>query len=406
MRDAEPSDPRVLVLAEQLQRRVPGGIGRYIEGLIHGLDALTGSDEADVTVFSARSMPGRRIPDDADDRTGPHRSVRGAERSRLLGRLPEPVLTRGWDWGIAGVPTGFDVVHAASLAAPARSRRRRRSGTPLAVTVADLAWRHHPDATTRRGAQWHEAAWGRANRYADAFVVPSSAVGAEVHAEVGDRPVAVIPHGSDHLAAPDIPGAQGVLTSHRIHGPFLLAVGTLEPRKNLKRLIAAYHIAQPSLPEPWPLVIVGPTGWGSTEPALSGETPEPSGVVAMGPVTPPVLSGLYHLARLLAYVPLYEGYGFPPVEAFRIGTPVVASTTVPTAHGDSDGPGDAGDAAGPPALGVDPTDAEAISQALVTAATDEDLRRRLVIRGKALSESQTWARSARSHVALWRQIHG
>jgi len=78
--------------------------------------------------------------------------------------------------------------------------------------------------------------------------------------------VEVIDEGSDHLPEPDPAAADAVLARLDVVGPFLLSVGTLEPRKNLPRLVAAYQAARPRLPEPWPLVVVGPTGWGDQAP--------------------------------------------------------------------------------------------------------------------------------------------
>ena len=142
-------------------------------------------------------------------------------------------------------------------------------------------------------------------------------------------------------------------------GGYLLTVSTLEPRKNLPRLLDAHALALPRLPEPWPLVVVGPAGWG---PALA---PRPS-VLLAGHVAGGVLSALYDGARLVAYVPLREGWGLPAVEAMACGTPVVA-TPMPSTGG--------------AACEVPPADVEAIADALVAVATDEALRARLVDAG-------------------------
>ena len=134
----------------------------------------------------------------------------------------------------------------------------------------------------------------------------------------------MIPMGSDHLPPPDSTAGAAHLARLGIHGPFLLSVGTLEPRKNQARLIEAYGRIRGSLPEPWPLVMVGPTGWGE-------QVAPATGVILAGLVSPAELSALYAMARLLAYVPLIEGFGLPPVEAMAFGTPVVASPLPSTA---------------------------------------------------------------------------
>ena len=165
--------------------------------------------------------------------------------------------------------------------------------------------------------------------------------------------ITIVHGGSDHLVPEDPAQSDALLRRLGVPGEFLLTVSTLEPRKNVDRLLQAYARARPALPEPWPLVIVGPTGWG---PVLTSP-PEQEGVVFAGAVTDAALSGLYRRARAFAYVPLTEGYGLPPLEAMRMGTPAVIANEVPSVV-DLDEPSP------PPALIVDPLDVEGIAAAL------------------------------------------
>jgi glycosyltransferase involved in cell wall biosynthesis len=372
---AEPaSEPeRVLVVAEQLRRDVPGGIGVYLVGLLQGLTQLghDGVELPDVTLYASRA---RRSPD----------PLMAFGRPVVSSPLSSVVLTRGWDRSVLHAPSGYGVVHASSLAVPPA----RKSAT--VVTVHDLAWRRVPEAYPRRGRRWHEAALRRAMRRASHFVVPSTAVADDLIA-AGAPPGAttVIPLGTDHLPPPDHAGATALLERLGVaggggkgtdgDGGFLLSVGTLEPRKNLRRLFDACAVARPSLPCPWPLVVVGPTGWGA------GTAPR-DGVVFTGEVRPEVLAALYRRTRMLVYVPLVEGFGLPPVEAMRMGTPVVASD-VPSTGG--------------AALVVDPDSTEEIASAIVAVASDEGLCRDLSARGEAHAGSLTWRAAARTHVRLW-----
>lgn len=363
---------RVLVAVEQLRRAVPGGIGRYASGLLAGVaDGLLGPEES-VDLLASRPGPG---PD-------PLATTGFGVRAS---RLPGPLLTRGWDLGLVRAPRGFDVVHAVSLAAPPPGRAR------LAVTIHDLAWREFPEAATARGRHWHEASLRRALRRADAVVAPSEPVAEALAAAGTSVPVVVVPLGADHLPPPDRPAAERLLGRLGVTGPYLLSVGTLEPRKNLHRLVSAYQTARPSLPEPWPLVVVGPRGMGDVGPAEGGGAP---GVVPAGPVDDGVLAALYEKARLLAYVPLGEGYGMPPVEAMTFGTPVVASRGVPSVH-TSDGPA---------ALIVDAGSTDDIAGGLVAAATDGPGRDELSRRGLDLVRSRTWREAAGRHLELWRSL--
>jgi glycosyltransferase involved in cell wall biosynthesis len=407
---------RTLVVVEQLRRAVPGGIGRYASGLLGGLAALDdgsgavdeigrndgvgGGGGVDVSLLASRwAGPG---PDPLARWSMPV----------VTSRLPGPVLTRSWDRGLRRAPSGFDVVHAVSTAAPPVRWGRppgigasggsagdgRDGHAALVVTVHDLAWRLYPEATTRRGRRWHEAALQRALRRADALLAPSAAAVVDLEA-AGARPgtVSVLHWGTDHLPPPDRDGAAALLRRLGVTDGYLLTASTREPRKNLHRLVAGYARARPTLPEPWPLVLVGPEGWGDAGAGLDASAGRVlDGVVTTGLVTDEILSALYEGARAFVYVPLAEGYGLPPLEAMTFGVPVVVSTGVPSAA-----PVDGAD---PPALRVDPMDVDAIATALVAATSDDHLRDELSARGHALVAGRTWREAAQWHADLWRSL--
>jgi glycosyltransferase involved in cell wall biosynthesis len=383
----EATGPRVIMAVEQLRRAVPGGIGAYARGLLAGLaQCADDGDVVDVTLWASRApgnaLAGSRRPADPLTRF---------DRPVIASHLPGPLLTRAWDHGWRGAPTGFDVVHSISLAAPVA----RASGRPRSVvTVHDVAWRRHPETATARGARWHESSLCRVRDSASALVVTSKLVAADLISDGVDRDRITIVHGgSDHLVPEDPLQTDAVLRRLGLRGEFLLTVSTLEPRKNVDRLLQAYARARATLPEPWPLVVVGPTGWG---PALSSPEGQP-GVVFAGAVTDAALSGLYRRARAFAYVPLTEGYGLPPLEAMRAGTPSVIANEVPSVIDlDQSGPS--------PALIVDPLDVEDMAAALSRVLTDDALRAELVGRGEAHARSRTWRTAAHQHIALWRSL--
>jgi glycosyltransferase involved in cell wall biosynthesis len=329
----------MVVTAEQLRRRVPGGIGTYVCGLAQGLAAM-GADAPDVSFVG--------------------------------GRLPPSLLTRAWDRRWLGVPGGSGLVHATSTAVP------WRGGGPRVVAIHDVAWRVVPEAFPSHGRQWHEAAVQRALSRAAALVVPSEATAAALGA--AGRAV-VIELGCDHLPWPDDLAAGALLDRLGVHGPYLLTVSTLEPRKNLARLVEAYALARPRLPEPWPLVVVGPVGWGA-------EVQVVPGVLLGGFVSGGALASLYARAQCVAYVPLVEGFGLPAVEAMRAGAPVVASPMPST---------------GGAALEVNPLDSEAIAAGVLSAAADEQQRSLLIAAGRARAGQLRWEVAARAHVAVWEQ---
>jgi len=355
--------PEVVLVVEQLRRPVPGGIGTYVSGLLGGVAQLPEGVAPSLLLHA--SAP--RRPPDPLSRFGVPVST---------SPLPAPLLVRAWDHGLCRLSAG-DLVHACSLAAP-------RPGPPLVVTVHDVAWRDEPAAGGRR-RRWHEAALRRAARWSRHFVVPSQATADALldsgHGIVADR-VSVIEEGADHLPSPDPAAAGELLARLGVSGPFLLAVGTLEPRKNLARLFEAYSLARPRLPEPWPLLVAGPPGWGAA-------TRPPDGVLLTGWMPAAVLAALYRGARSVLYVPLHEGFGLPVAEAMAAGTPVVCSA-VPSAGGAT--------------LVVDPLVPDDIAAGIVAAATDEERRAQLRAAGLARAAGLTWRRAAEQHVSLWRRL--
>ena len=354
------------MVAEHLRRPVPGGIGTYVRGLVRGLEAVRQHmGEPDVTLLASRAPA---APDPLIALGRPVRTV----------PLPGRLLTRAWGWGLMRAPDGFDVVHAPSLAAPP-------TAAPLTVAVHDLAWRRLPGTFPHRGRRWHEAALDRAFRRALVLLV-GTVEDAHSLVAAGARPgqVEVLDpmYGCDHLPPADSAAAGAVLARLGVEGPYLLTVSTIEPRKNLVRLVQAYGRARAELPEPWPLVVVGPHGWG---PRLE---PAP-GLVLVGQVDEPVLAGLYARARCLAYVPLAEGFGLPAVEAMAAAVPVVASPMPSTAGA---------------ALEVDPLDVDGMAEALVRGAADDRVRSELVAAGLLRVRDLTWESAARRHVEVWQKL--
>jgi glycosyltransferase involved in cell wall biosynthesis len=245
--------------------------------------------------------------------------------------------------------------------------------------VHDVAWREVPEAFPPRGRRWHEAALQRCLKKAAVIITPSTRTADLLD---GDGNVEVIEEGCDHLPPADQPAADRILTQLGVTTPYLLSVSTLEPRKNLSRLMQAYELARAELPEPWPLVVVGPSGWGPAQ------TKAP-GVKLAGRVDDAALAALYKGARCVAYVPLVEGWGLPAVEAMAACTPVVASPMPST---------------GGAALEVDPLSIADIQRGIVTAASDERRRSELATAGLLRARELTWEAAAKKHIAVWENL--
>jgi len=254
----------------------------------------------------------------------------------------------------------LDVLHCTTFRAPLRPR------APLVVTVHDLALLRHPEAFPR----WHRAtgvpALRAGVRAADAIVCVSAFTRDELVELLGvpTERTRIVPNAVDLVFGQDGPVAGG---------DYVLAVGTLEPRKNLAAAVEAARSAGVELR------VAGATGWGGV--AVEGWVGEPSDTE---------LAALLRGARCLVYPSLYEGFGLPILEAMACGTPVVTSRGGATEEV----------AAGAAVL-VDPRDPAAIA-----AGIGEAVRRRdeLVAAGLTRAAAFTWDRSADLVEALWREL--
>jgi glycosyltransferase involved in cell wall biosynthesis len=298
--------PKLVVLLEQLLAPVPGGTGRYSRELAV---ALAATAPAGWTVGSAVARHADPTPAIIPGVEGPH-----------LLPLPRQALVAAWDRGVPLWPGG-DAVHAPTpLAPPGPSR-----GRELVVTVHDTVPWTHPEGLTRRGTGWHHRMIGRAARRADALVVPTAAVADDLPRHVTCQ-VRVHVVGEGVTAAvtrlPQDPA--GIATRLGLPPRYVLAVGTVEPRKGIDTLLAA--LAAPTAPD-LPVVLVGQPGWGQVEPvALARQFGlDPARVHLLGRITDRELAVVLHCAAVLAAPSLAEGFGLPVLEAMAAGVPVVHS---------------------------------------------------------------------------------
>jgi glycosyltransferase involved in cell wall biosynthesis len=173
----------------------------------------------------------------------------------------------------------------------------------------------------------------------------------------------------------------------------VLALGTVEPRKNLPALVRAFDLVAGNDPDVV-LAVAGPDGWG-VEAFESAVATSRHGdrVRRLGFQDEARRRDLLAGATVLAYPSVYEGFGHPPLEAMRAGVPVVASSAgaLPEVLGDA-------------ALLPDPADVDAIAGALSRVLSDPDLRTSLVMRGRARVEHYTWGRAAERFALQYREL--
>lgn len=212
---------------------------------------------------------------------------------------------------------------------------------------------------------------------ASAVIVPTTAVAAEVAARYGypSELIFVTPEGVAPSFFDAKPMTDMELAKLGISRPFVIVVGTLQPRKNLIRLVDAWQSIASQLAG-WNLVLVGQQEEGTEIPAVSG-------VVATGWVDDKVLHGLLASAELSCSPSLYEGFGLPALEAMAAGTPTLVGD-YPAAL----------EVVGDPALMVDRMDPDDMAEKVLRLAQDEDMRRRLAAAGRNHASTFTWQRTA------------
>ena len=261
------------------------------------------------------------------------------------------------------------------------------------VTVHDLTFRIHPETAFPRLRRFLEVAVPRSLRRADRVVAVSHSTARDVEQQLGIAPtkLRVIQHGlNTHFRrVDDAARLEHIRERYGLHAPFLLHVGTIEPRKNLERLMDAF--AQLRSPQPLELVLGGRQGWlAAPIVAHAARTP---GVRLLGPIDDADLPGVYSLAQGLAYPSLYEGFGFPALEALACGTPVVASRTssIPEVVGDA-------------ALLIAPQDTDALRAALQRLLDEPQLTAAARSAGPIQAASFSWERAARELLAVYREV--
>lgn len=329
------------------------GVGNYIRGSLRGLVETGG---ADVVAFAPASASGRRLIEDALD---------GIEVERRLPVVPAAHALRTV-WSRAGFPpverfTGpLDVFHFGDWMYPPQRGGRR------STMIHDLVPLHFPEWVHRRTERMHGAKYRHAAEACDVVIVNSRFTGDDVATTLG------VDRGKIHVAYPGV-GEEFTPEGPRAEGEYVLAVGTLEPRKNITSAIAAAQLAGVELR------VVGARGWGGVE--ARGATWIPH-------LGDDELPALYRGASALVYPSRFEGFGIPVLEAMACGTPCVVSS-----HPSLD------EACGDAAVRVDPDDVDAIAAGIDDARTHREVLSR---RGIEHAARFTWLANGQAHLDAWR----
>jgi glycosyltransferase involved in cell wall biosynthesis len=346
---------RVGYTIEQCWHRVPGGTAVAALEVARELAEFDGIELVGVSAWHRRPPEPPWVPPVP------------VRRQPVPGRLVYDA------WSRLGRPRigGVDLVHATTPIIPPTTR-------PLIATVHDLAWRADPAGFTARGRRLFDHGFEQLRARAVMVICSSKATAEACRAEgiepdrlrvvlLGVRPQPVTP---DEVAL--------VRRRYRLERPYVLAVGTIEPRKNLAALAAAHARAATGTE----LVIAGPSGWGQVD--------VPGAARMLGFVPAADLHALYAGAEAFAYPSLREGFGLPVLEAMSQGTAVVTSRGTATEE-----------VAGGAAVLIEPTDADDLVRGLIEVL---DRRAELGPAGRLRAAELTWRRSAEATAAIYREI--
>jgi glycosyltransferase involved in cell wall biosynthesis len=298
--------------------------------------------------------------------------------------LPRVVLYEAWHRlrrpSVERATGPVEIVHATTLAVPPRS-------APLVVTIHDLAFLHQPSHFTRRGSSFFRRGLDIASRDADLVLCPSETTAQDCTRHGFDQSrLRVVPMGIDRPEATENE-IEEVRDRYRLRRPYLLWTGTIEPRKNLTRLIEAFV----SLDHDLDLALVGPAGWNEDMDRLIAGMRDR--VRILGFVPERELAALYGGATVFCFPSLLEGFGFPVLEAMAQGTPVVTSSGTSTEE-----------IAGGAAVLVDPRDTDSIADGIRSVLDDESLASKLSEAGPGRAARFTWERTADELVKVYREV--
>ncbi|HHS50409.1 MAG TPA: glycosyltransferase family 1 protein [candidate division Zixibacteria bacterium] len=359
-----------LAVEASILARPLAGVGVYTRSLVSAMAEL--DDVEEIVLFSIGDVPEFASPK--------VRTVRYRSRVQHFAiQLELPKLLKN---------NGIDVLHGPNFYLPLRGK------TPSAVTVHDLSAQFFPSHHSLKH-RLSQAFLKPSIKRADAIIAVSKATADEI---ARYRPsyagkVRVVHNGVDERFTPaPLSEIECIRVKFGLPERFILFVGTLEPRKNVQRLVEAFAEIRHRVPQK--LIIAGGKGWLYDDIFASvRQLGIEDSVMFIGYVPFEDLPALYSSADVFCYPSLYEGFGLPVLEAMACGTPVVTSnlSSMPEVAGDC-------------AILVDPSSAESIADGLRRLAQDDALREDFKARGLARAKEFTWQNCARKTLDIYRSI--
>lgn len=358
------------------------GVQHYALEVTRGLCEL-GTDDLRVSVFAGREGRGDSAP-------------RGLPLDTSIIPADGPVRGLIWEQTLlrrmarkAGVDVLFSPANVAPLSPPA----------PGVVTVHDLAFLLYPQFFSRSFSAYYRNIIPRIVKQSAALITDSESTRSDLVDLLGADPdrVVVIPLGASS-AFRSKPGKAELATvreRYRLPEHFFLSLSSLEPRKNLQRLVEAYCVLPDEVVEEYGLVLVGAGNRVFADPGVAATLSHVrrGRVMAPGYVPAEDLPAIYRLSTALVFPSLYEGFGLPVIEAMAASTPVITSnrSSLPEVAGNA-------------AVLIDPESIEELAAAMKLLAEDSGTRNLLVERGKKRASGFTWDRTAAGVMRVLRSV--
>lgn len=292
-------------------------------------------------------------------------------------------------------PNRADITQFFNFAVPPGASGRR------VTFIYDMAYKSCPKTVDPKTRVWLEMSMKKSCRRADHIVTVSAFSKREIikYLHVPEEKITVVPSAADpavYHTDYSRERIQEVLNKYQIRQEYILYLGTIEPRKNLARLIGAYESLCRERTQTPQLVLAGKKGW------LYREIYEKvrrldagSRILFTGYVEPEDGPVLMRGAKMFVFPSLYEGFGMPPLEAMACGTPVITSNTTALAE-----------VAGDAGITVNPENEAEICRAMHRLLEDDLYRKRLVMRGLKRAKAYTWAESAAGLMEVYQKVAG
>ena len=357
---------KVAYLIEQCWHRVPGGTAVAAVDLAEEMCQLEGIDLIGIAA-NHKKAPKKPVPESMEI---------------INSKFPRQILYEMWNkFNIPkaeNLAKSVDLVHASGGAIPP-------TDLPLVATIHDLSWREQNDWFPPRGRRFAEE-WLDKARKAERIICPSKATFDDlVKAEFDEQIIRILPLGVKSRNI-DKKQVEDLLEKNSIDTPFVLWVGTIEPRKNIPKLLEAMEL----IPE-IPLVLVGPKGWESELQSLIAPIEERVRII--GEVDEVTKHTWYKAASVFCFPSLMEGFGLPVGEAMSHGTPIVTSSTTATAE-----------VAGDAALLIDPKSAGDIAESITEILNKPELAEQLSKNGLERAKKMTWKDTALATADIYREV--